>query len=108
MDEKTKQPKEKPLEKMTVKELKEIAKEMPEITGVHGQNKAELLNAIRKVKGIEDKTSGKKDSTTRNIKQRIRELKTQRMAAIESHDKKMASIYRRRISRLKKRTRKAA
>ena len=108
MDEKTKQPKEKPLEKMTVKELREIAKEMPEISGVHGKNKPELFSAIREVRGIVDKTPKRMDATTREIKQRIRELKTLRIAAIESHDKKMASIYRRRISRLKKRTRKAA
>ncbi len=108
MNEKKKQSKEKPLEKMTVKELREIAKEIPEITGVHGQNKAELFSAIKKVRGIEDKKPQKKDSTVREIKQRIRELKTKRMAAIESSDKKMASIYRRRILRLKKRTRKAA
>ncbi|MDP7355431.1 MAG: Rho termination factor N-terminal domain-containing protein [Desulfobacterales bacterium] len=108
MDEKKEQSKEKPLENMTVKELREIAKEMPEITGVHGQNKAELFNAVRKARRIIDKTPKKKDSTVQGIKQRIRELKTKRMAAVESHDKKMVSIYRRRISRLKKRTRKAA
>lgn len=108
MNEKKKQPKEKPLEKMTVKELREIAKDIPEITGVHGQNKAELFAAIKKVRGIEDKKPKKKDSTVREIKQRMRELKTRRIAAIESNDKKMASIYRRRILRLKKRTRKAA
>ncbi|MAF32430.1 MAG: Rho termination factor N-terminal domain-containing protein [Desulfobacterales bacterium] len=108
MDEKKEQSKEKPLENMTVKELREIAKEMPEITGVHGKNKAELFNAVRKARGIIDKTPKKKDSTVQGIKQRIRELKTKRMAAAESHDKKMVSIYRRRISRLKKRTRKAA
>ncbi len=108
MNEKKKQPKEKPLEKMTVKELREIAKEMPEITGVHGQNKAELFSAIKKVRGIEDKKPKKMDTTVREIKQKIRELKTKRMAAFESSDKKMASIYQRRILRLKKRTRKAA
>jgi len=108
MNEKKKQPKEKPLEKMTVKELREIAKDIPEITGVHGQNKAELFAAIKKVRGIEDKKPKKKDSTVREIKQRMRELKTRRIAAIESSDKKMASIYRRRILRLKKRTRRAA
>ncbi|MFQ5485763.1 MAG: Rho termination factor N-terminal domain-containing protein [Desulfobacterales bacterium] len=108
MNEKKKQPKEKPLEKMTVKELREIAKDIPEITGVHGQNKAELFAAIKKVRGIEDKKPKKKDSTVREIKQRMRELKTRRIAAIESNDKKMASVYRRRILRLKKRTRKAA
>ena len=44
--------KEKPLEKMTVKDLREMAKEMPEIVGVHGMKKDELISAIKKVKGI--------------------------------------------------------
>ena len=47
-----KETKEKPLDKMTVKELREIAKDIPEITGVHGMNKSELLDAVKKAKGI--------------------------------------------------------
>ena len=34
---------EKPLEKMTVKALREMAKDIPEITGVHGMKKDELI-----------------------------------------------------------------
>ena len=52
MAKKKKEIKEKPLEKMTVKELREIAKEIPEITGVSGMNKAELFSAIQTAKGI--------------------------------------------------------
>ena len=44
----------KPLDKMTVKELREVALELPQITGVHGMNKAELLAAVKEAKGIED------------------------------------------------------
>ena len=39
----------KPLDKMTVKELKEVALELPEITGVHGMNKADLLLTIKQI-----------------------------------------------------------
>ena len=49
---KTKDAKEKPLEKMTATELRGIAKETPGITGAHGMNKAELLAEIRKARGI--------------------------------------------------------
>ena len=42
----------KPLDKMTVKALRELAKEIPEITGVHGMKKEELLDAIHEVKEI--------------------------------------------------------
>ncbi len=108
MGAKEKETKEKPLDKMTVKELREMAKEIPEITGVHGMNKAELLSAIKKARGIEAETVKKADSSVREIKKKIKELKVKREAALKTKDKKTATIYRRRISRLKKKTRKAA
>ncbi|MBW1696923.1 MAG: transcription termination factor Rho [Deltaproteobacteria bacterium] len=100
--------KEKPLDKMTSKELREIAKEIPDITGVHGMNKEELLKAIMAAKGIKEEKKRKSDTSVRDIKKKIRMLKAQREAALKASDKKMAKIYRRRISRLKKKTRKAA
>jgi len=105
---KKKEVKEKPLDKMTAKELRELAMEMPEITGVHGMNKAELVSAIKKARGIEEASGKQADSSVREIKKKIKELKVQREAAIEAKDKKMAGVYRRRIARLKKKTRKAA
>jgi hypothetical protein len=114
----------KPLEKMTVKALREMAKEIPEITGVHGMKKEELLVAINEVRGVEaetveaetvkaDKsTKGKQvkkaGSTTGEIKKQIKALKAQRQAALGAKDKKMATVYKRRISRLKKKSRKVA
>jgi len=44
--------KEKPLEKMTAKELREMALGLPGIHGVHAMKKEELTIAIRKAKGI--------------------------------------------------------
>jgi predicted oxidoreductase len=99
---------EKPLDKMTVKELREIAKEMPEITGVHGMNKGELLSAIKDAKGIVETKVRKTDATVKEIKNQIKSLKVGRTAALEAKDKKMATIYRRRIARLKKKTRRSA
>ncbi len=108
MAEKEKKTQEKPLDKMTVKELKEVAKEIPEIIGVHGMNKAELLEAIKAAKGIVDEKVKKSSHVVRDIKKKIHALKSHRKAAIESKDKKMATIYKRRISRLKKKTHRAA
>ncbi len=105
---KKKETKEKPLEKMTAKELREIALTIPEITGVHGMNKTELVSGIKKARGIEEKDSKKGNSSVRDIKKKIKALKKERTAALEQHDDKMATIYRRRISRLKKKTRRAA
>jgi Rho termination factor, N-terminal domain len=108
MGSKKKEAKEKPLEKMTAKELREVAIEMSEITGVHGMNKAELINAIKVAKGIEIESVKKTDSTVREIKGKIKEFKAKRETLLESNDNKMAAIYKRRIIRLKKKTRKAA
>ena len=106
----------KPLDKMTVTELREIAKEIPEITGAHGMKKAELLAAVKTAKGIVDEPA-KKSSANKKIrteqsvpelKALIRGLKVMRRQALEKKDKKQAGLYRRQISRLKKKTRHAA
>jgi hypothetical protein len=66
--------KEKPLDKMTAKELREAAKEIAEITGVHGMNKAELISSIKKARGIEDTPGRKTNASVRDIKSRARSL----------------------------------
>jgi len=99
--------KEKPLEKMTAKELREVAKEIPQITGVHGMNKAELVSAVKEARGIGEEKK-KSDASVRNLKVKIKSLKADRDAALEAKDREKATIYRRRISRLKKKTRRAA
>ncbi len=108
MGSKKKEAKEKPLEKMTAKELREIAITLSEITGAHGMNKPELINAIKLAKGIEIESRKKTSSEVREIKKKIREFKAKRETLLESNDNKMAAIYKRRIIRLKKKTRKAA
>ena len=108
MGKKVKEIKEKPLEKMTAKELREVGKQIPEITGVYGMNKAELVSAIKKARGITEDLTKKSDSSVREIKKKIKALKAEREASINNDDHKMAEIYRRRITKLKKKTRKAA
>jgi len=108
MGSKKKEAKKKPLDKMTAKELRDEAKEIPEITGVHGMNKPELISAIKKARGIEEEAGKTTDSTVREIKVKIRELKAKREAAVKAEDAKMSAVYRSRIIRLKKKTRKAA
>ena len=100
--------KEKPLEKMTVKELREMAKDIPGIIGVHGMKKDELIVEIKKAKGIKDEPVKKADSSIADLKQKIKALKGQRREALEANDKKKATIFKRRISRLKKKTRRVA
>ncbi|MBW2201714.1 MAG: Rho termination factor N-terminal domain-containing protein [Deltaproteobacteria bacterium] len=97
---------EKPLEKMTATELREIAKEIPDIKGASGMKKAELLSAIKKMRGIKEEVT-KSDGSVRDLKRSIKELKKKRADAIESGDSKNATILKRRISRLKRSTRRS-
>lgn len=100
--------KEKPLEKMTAKELRALALAIPDIVGVHGMNKEEILAAVKKARGIKE-TSGKKgDRSMRQLKEKIKELRGKKVEAREKNDKKLTNRVRLRISRLKKKTRKAA
>jgi len=100
--------KQKALEKMTVKDLREMAKDIPGITGVHGMKKDELIIEIKKAKGIVDEPVKKADESISQLKQKIRVLKAERRAALEAKDRKKATIFKRRISRLKKKTRRVA
>ncbi len=100
--------KEKPLDKMTVKELREMAKDIPGITGVHAMKKDALISEIKAAKGIKDETVKKAAQSTRELKLKIKALKAERQAALEAKDKKKATIFKRRISKLKKKTRRMA
>ena len=108
MGKKKDETKEKPLEKMTAKELREEAMKIPEVTGAHGMNKAELISVIKKAKGIAEEKPKEGDASVREIKQKIRLLQGKRAAALQEKDSKTSTILRRRISRLKKRTRVSA
>jgi hypothetical protein len=98
--------KEKPLEKMTATELREMAIKNTEITGAQGMNKQELLSAVKQARGIAE-TGKKAASSIREIKQKIKALKVKCEGALTAKDSKTATIFRRRISRLKKKTRMA-
>jgi hypothetical protein len=99
----------KPLEKMTAKELREYGLELGGIVGVHSMNKEELLAAIKEGLGITEESGSKLFAREiAKVKAEIKQLKAQRDQAREGGDKKQVEIYRRRISRLKKKTRKLA
>jgi hypothetical protein len=100
--------KEKPLDKMTAKELRELALTIPEIVGVHGMNKEEVLSAIKKSRGIKEDSGKKGDRSMRQLKEKIKELRGKKVEVREKNDKKSLDRLRQRISRLKKKTRKAA
>lgn len=105
-----KQVKEKPLEKMTAKELRELALTLEGIVGVHSMNKPELLAAIKEVKGIVDEEGQKAvdPAAIRDTKKKIKALREKQAQALESGDNRMAGILRKKVSRLKKKTRRLA
>ena len=132
---KDEQQNEKPLDKMTVVELREAAKkEIPDIKGVTGMKKDQLLEAVMEAQNSKDesppkkttakkavpkksapkksaskKTAGpKKEMTVSEMKQEIVRLRAERESIRQEGDKKKIEIIRRRINRLKKLTRKAA
>jgi hypothetical protein len=100
--------KEKPLEKMTAKELRDLALTIPEITGVHGMNKEEVLAAVKEARGIKETPSKKGDRSMRQLKEKIKELRGTKIGFQEKKNRKAVDQVRRRIGRLKKKTRKAA
>jgi hypothetical protein len=105
----------KPLEKMTVKELREIAINLPHVQAVHDMKKEEIIAFIRKARGIRDEAPARKKKkivklkmAKPELKARIRGLQGLKMQALEEKRGKEVRILRRRISRLRKKSRKAA
>lgn len=104
---------EKSLEKMTVKELKAIAMEIPRSVAVHDMKKAELIDFIREARGISEeapakvvkKVEKKIKLSKSEIKSIIKKLKEEKKAAQEANNRKETDFLRRRISHLKKQTR---
>ena len=108
----------KPLEKMTVKDLKEIALAIPHEhteVAVSDMKKGELIEFIKKARGIVDEVPAKKPKaekktvlTRQEIKQKIRSLREEKKAARDAREKTKLDIIRRKINRLKKLSRKTA
>jgi len=105
----------KALDKMTVKDLREMAKEIPGITGVHSMKKEQLLAILDKeARGGGTRSRGKKksraktDMSVKELKESISRLREKKEKAREAEDRKALDILRHRISRLKRQTRKVA
>ena len=111
---------EKNLDKMTVKDLREIAKDIPDVTGVHGMKKDELLAIVKDARGIKEekpakktapkasktkKSSGKKILTVKEMKLEIARLRQEKEG---TKDTQARQRIRRRMNRLRKKTRKGA
>jgi hypothetical protein len=100
---------EKHLDKLTIKELRDIAAGFPHERAIHDMKKEELIAFIKQAKGIKDEAPVKKKKhavkikmSKSELKAKIRELKGLRGQALESGEKGKSVLLRQQISRLKK------
>src|SRR5215470_2011025 len=93
----------------TLADLREMAKgiEHEAVQGYTQMNKDHLVVAISKALGIQHEHHAVVGIDKSTIKARIRQLKTQRAAAIEAHDSAQLKVVRRTIHRLKRQIHKA-
>ena len=102
------------LEKMTVIKLREEAVKYPELTGVHGMKKDELITKLAKLMGLPEeenvkkKPKVKKGVSNKDLKKKILSLKEKRAEAIQAKDAKTLKIIRKRLKRTKRSLRKLA
>jgi hypothetical protein len=94
---------------MTLADLREMAKgnEHEAVQGYTQMNKEHLVGALAKALGIQHTHHDVVGIDKASIKARIRQLKTQRAAAITAHDHAQLKVVRRTIHRLKRRIHKA-
>lgn len=97
------------LKHKTLADLREIAKgiEHDAVKGYTQLNKQHLIMALANALGIRHEHHEVIGVDKSAIKSRIRELKTQREAAIAAHDRAQLKVVRRTIHRLKRRIHKA-
>jgi len=97
------------LKHKTLAELREIAKggDQEIVQGYTQMNKEHLVIALSKALGIQHEHHDVVGIDKSGIKSRIRELKTQRQAALDAHDHAQLKVVRRTIHRLKRRINRA-
>lgn len=97
------------LKHKTVAELRELAKgiEHEAVQGYTQMNKEHLISALSKALGIQHEHHEVVGVDKASIKARIRQLKSQREAALAAHDHAQLKVVRRTIHRLKRQIHKA-
>lgn len=96
--------KERPLEGWTIKELRAEALKVPDVQGVHGMNKEEVLSVIRKHRGIAEAPK-KKGESVREMKAKVIQMRQARDQEREGGaPRSRLTVLRKKIRRLKKLT----
>lgn len=107
------------LNKMTVAELREQAKKIPDVKGVSSMKKDELVDLLvkaapdKKAEPTKPKKPAKEKAKTKagappdksELKKRIRELKVEKQEALSRQDRKKAHLCNQQIHRYKRRLR---
>jgi len=98
----------KTLERMTVPKLREEALKIPELSGVRGMNKEELVRVIAAAYKIDLSMRRRGGSGRQELKKQIRELRAQIGEAIRTKQTADLKKMRRHVKRLKAQTRRLA
>ncbi len=99
----------KEMDKMTVVKLREEALKHPEIKGVHGKSKAQLMDEMAGLLKIEKPHMHLKEEvvhTKEDLKKKIHELQGTRGTLIQAKDHKGLHTLRREVHKLKRQVRK--
>jgi len=94
----------KDLERMTVLKLREEALKFPQIEGVHGKHKEQLMDELAQILGIEKPHAhfaATVVDTKADLKNKIHDLQSERDKLLEAHDHKKLHEVRRQIHELK-------
>ena len=94
----------KDLEKMTVLKLREEALKFPQIEGVHGKNKEQMMDELAGMLGIEKPRTHFTENivhTKADLKAKIQELKSERDKLLVARDHKKLHEVRREMHELK-------
>jgi len=99
----------KPLDKMTAKELRELAiNQLPMITGASGMTKEELLAKIKEVLGLSEEDGKSNAVYKKQIQEIKKQIKKLRELRLQTQDRAKREIYRKKVHRLKRLTRRLA
>lgn len=99
----------KEMDKLTVVKLREEALKHPEIKGVHGKSKAQLMDELATLLKIERPHLHLKEEvvhTKEDLKKKIHELQGKRGALIQAKDHQGLHSLRREVHKLKRHIRK--
>lgn len=97
------------LEKLTTTKLRELAmQDYPEITGASAMKKDELVRDILKARGEPYEVKKKDVAKISDVKKQIKATKLEKQKAVEEKDRKKATVARKKIKQLKRKTRELA